>query len=80
MLPAYTTEGRIGRSGDNEGKRRTDNRPLALDPKTLEGLLIMTLTEQFPAAADADNTMITLPVDRMLQDEAAAEHTVAVQV
>ena len=32
------------------------------------------------AAADADNTMITLPVDRMLQDEAAAEHTVAVQV
>ena len=40
----------------------------------------MTLTEQFPANADADNTMITLPVDRMLQDEAAAEHTVAVQV
>ena len=52
----------------------------ALRPSTETGLLIMTLTEQFPAAADADNTMITLPVDRMLQDEAAAEHTVAVQV
>jgi hypothetical protein len=43
-------------------------------------LLIMTSTEQFPAAADAESTMTTLPVDTMLQDEAAAEQTVAVQV
>ena len=40
----------------------------------------MTLTEQFPAAAEADNTITTLPLDKMLQDEAAAEHTVAEQV
>ena len=43
-------------------------------------MLIETLTEQFPAAADADSTMTTLPVDSMLQDEAATEHTVAAQV
>ena len=52
----------------------------ALKPTTATGLLIMTLTEQFPAAADAESTMTTLPVDTMLQDEAAAEQTVAVQV
>ena len=52
----------------------------ALKPTTATGLLIMTLTEQFPAAADAESTMTTLPVDTMLQDEAAAEQTVAAQV
>ena len=62
------------------GAPTTVSKPEALIATAVGGLLIETLTEQFPAAADADSTMTTLPVDSMLQDEAATEHTVAAQV
>jgi hypothetical protein len=52
----------------------------ALTAAAVDGLLALTTTTQLPAAAEAESTMTTLPVDTMLQDEAAAEQTVAVQV
>ena len=48
--------------------------------KTVDGLLITTLTTQLPGTADADTTMTTLLVDTMLQADAAREHTVALQL
>jgi hypothetical protein len=43
-------------------------------------LLITTLAEQLPATADPESTTTTLPVDTMLQEKVASEHTVALQL
>ena len=56
------------------------NTATLLEQKTVDGLLITTLTIQLPATADADTTMTTLLVDTMLQADAAREHTVALQL
>jgi hypothetical protein len=62
------------------GAPTTVSKPDALTAAAVGGLLALTTTTQLPAAAEAESTMTTLPVDTMLQDEAAAEQTVAVQV
>jgi hypothetical protein len=62
------------------GAPTTVSKPDALTAAAVGGLLALTTTTQLPAAAEAESTMTTLPVDTILQDEAAAEQTVAVQV
>ncbi len=62
------------------GAPTTASKPDALTAAAVGGLLALTVTTQLPTDAEAESTMTTLLVDRMLQDEAAAEHTVAVQV
>ena len=62
------------------GAPTTASKPDALTAAAVGGLLALTVTTQLPTDDEAESTMTTLPVDRMLQDEAAAEHTVAVQV
>ena len=62
------------------GAPTTASKPDALTAAAVGGLLALTVTTQLPTDAEAESTMTTLPVDRMLQDEASAEHTVAVQV
>ncbi len=62
------------------GAPTTASKPDALTAAAVGGLLALTVTTQLPTDAEAESTMTTLPVDRILQDEAAAEHTLAVQV
>ena len=56
------------------------SRPDAFVAIAVEGLLKVTLTTQLPATAEAESTITTLSDDAMLQDEAASEQTVAVQL
>ena len=62
------------------GAPRTASMPDALVATALDGLLADTTTEQLPATADAESTITTLSDDTMLQEDAAREQTLAVQL
>ncbi len=62
------------------GAPTTMSKPDALTAAAVGGLLALTATTQLPTDAETESTTTTLPLNRMLQDEAAAEHTVAEQV
>ena len=51
-----------------------------LDSNNETGLLIVIVTAQLPAMAEAESTTTTLSDDTMLQDDAASEQTVAEQL
>ena len=76
-LPAYANN---GSTEPMEGDPTTVRKPGALVATAVEGLLAITATTQLSATADADTTMTTLLVDTMLQEDAAREHTVALQL
>ena len=62
------------------GAPRTASKPDALVATALDGLLADTTTAQLPATADAESTITTLSDDTMLQEDAAREQTLAVQL
>ena len=76
-LPAYANDGSTELM---TGDPTTVRKPGALVATAVEGLLAITATTQLPGTADADMTMTTLLVDTMLQEDAAREHTVALQL
>jgi hypothetical protein len=77
-LSAYTELGRIASGIAIVGAGKTSS-ALSKVAKTDAGLLMETLTEQFPEGELAFNTTTTVVFDAMRQLDACTEHTLALQ-